>query len=342
MKKILLIPLLLLSFGLYAQTISSLPSATTLGGTEVVPGVQSGTTKKISINQINTFVSSYYWPLAGSATLTGTVSIDGDVHDLILSATALNLTGTSEMNLQAPDIDLSASSGDLTINATNGIDLNPTGDFLLRGQISASPTTEFFRGDGTWAVPTGGGATAAGSTGNVQYKSAGGGLQAEAAFSYDSATNTLDVDVLTVDTEAYDATGWNGDLTVPTKDAIRDKLESTFTIDQASVSTAGGTITLDLNSQIQRSFVGSATFSSAKVLALSNVLTTAGVPVYFHFFFEITNVAAELTMPSDFLMSSSDFDGTDWVPPAVGKYELGGSYDQTNDLWYVKVDGPFN
>ena len=29
-----------------------------------------------------------------------------------------------------------------------------------------------------------------------------------------------------VPTEAYDATGWNGDLTVPTKDAVRDKIEA--------------------------------------------------------------------------------------------------------------------
>jgi hypothetical protein len=71
----------------------------------------------------------------------------------------------------------------------------------------------------------GGGATAAGATGNVQYKSAGGGLQAEAAFSYDSATNILDVDILTVDTEVYGA-GWNGDNSVPTKDATYDEMET--------------------------------------------------------------------------------------------------------------------
>lgn len=41
-------------------------------------------------------------------------------------------------------------------------------------------------------------------------------------FSQTGATYLLD---LTVPTEAYDATGWNGDNTVPTKDAVRDKLE---------------------------------------------------------------------------------------------------------------------
>lgn len=42
-------------------------------------------------------------------------------------------------------------------------------------------------------------------------------------FAQDGATYTKD---LTVPTEAYDATGWNGDNTVPTKDAVRDKIET--------------------------------------------------------------------------------------------------------------------
>ncbi len=39
----------------------------------------------------------------------------------------------------------------------------------------------------------------------------------------DLNTNSIDV---SVPTEVYDATNWNGDNTVPTKDAVRDKLES--------------------------------------------------------------------------------------------------------------------
>lgn len=37
---------------------------------------------------------------------------------------------------------------------------------------------------------------------------------------------TLSGGDLAVPTEVYDAGGWNGDLTVPTKDAVRDKIES--------------------------------------------------------------------------------------------------------------------
>lgn len=42
-------------------------------------------------------------------------------------------------------------------------------------------------------------------------------------FSQTGFTSLLDI---TVPTEAYDATGWNGDNTVPTKDAVRDKIET--------------------------------------------------------------------------------------------------------------------
>lgn len=116
------------------------------------------------------------------------------------------------------------------------------------------------------------------------------------------------------------------------------ELATAYKIDQASASTAGATITLDCNSQIQRSFVGSATFATPKTLALSNTTNT----LFFNVYLEVTDVAAVLTVPADWLMSIADFDGDDWNPPAVGKYEFGGSFDDTNNVWYVKVSGPFN
>lgn len=114
-------------------------------------------------------------------------------------------------------------------------------------------------------------------------------------------------------------------------------LPAAYTIDQVTTSTAGGTITLDMNSQIQRSHVGSATFSAAKIFALSNTTNS----LFFNFFFEVTNVAAVITVPSDWQMSSTDFDGADWTPPEIGKYEIGGSFDDVNNIWYVKIAGPF-
>lgn len=107
-------------------------------------------------------------------------------------------------------------------------------------------------------------------------------------------------------------------------------------LSSVSSSTAGGTITLDMNSLIQRMHIGSASFAGPKTLAMSNVTNS----LLFNFIFEITNVAAILTVPADWLMSDLAFDGTTWTPPQIGKYELGGSWDGTS--WYVKIQGPFS
>lgn len=111
-----------------------------------------------------------------------------------------------------------------------------------------------------------------------------------------------------------------------------------YVLDRASSSTSGSTITLDLNSQKERIFVGSASFSSAKTLALSNTTNA----LVFNFHFEVTNTAAVLTCPNTFLMVDENWNGTSdqWTPPATGKYEMGGVYDGTN--WKVKVVGPYN
>lgn len=114
------------------------------------------------------------------------------------------------------------------------------------------------------------------------------------------------------------------------------KLQSSkHTLVSASASTAGGTITLDMDSKIQKMFVGSASFSAAKIIAMSN--TTGSLQ--FQFIFEVTNVAAVLTVPADWLMSSANFNGTDWTPPSTGKYVFGGMFDGTN--WYVNDGGPY-
>lgn len=113
-------------------------------------------------------------------------------------------------------------------------------------------------------------------------------------------------------------------------------LTSKYVFDRTSTSTSGGTITLDCNSQIARHHVGSATFSSGKVLALSNT-TNAET---FRFTFTITNTAAILTVPSDWgFDNDSRFNGTDWAPTATGRYTFFGSWDGTN--WNVRASDPF-
>lgn len=109
-----------------------------------------------------------------------------------------------------------------------------------------------------------------------------------------------------------------------------------YILDTATPSTAGGTITLDMNSQIQRVFVGSASFATAKDIAISNTTNA----VVFNFHFEITNTAAALTLPSGWLMSDPLFTSHVWSPTFTGLYEMGGTYDGTN--WKIKILGPFN
>lgn len=75
--------------------------------------------------------------------------------------------------------------------------------------------------------------------GALTLKGAGNGSDEDFRFNFDDTANTLTIDSTTggnlwnfsgidlqVPTEVYDATGWNGDLTVPTKDAVRDKIEA--------------------------------------------------------------------------------------------------------------------
>jgi hypothetical protein len=115
-------------------------------------------------------------------------------------------------------------------------------------------------------------------------------------------------------------------------------LTAKYIFDQNTVSTASGTVTLDMNSQLQRMFVGSATFASSKTIAFSNATNA----LVFNFQFEVTNVAGTLVFPSSVMMSDINWNaGTDtWTPPSIGLYECGGSYDGTN--WKVKIIGPFN
>ena len=71
----------------------------------------------------------------------------------------------------------------------------------------------------------GGSGTPAGSDTQVQFND-GGSFGGDAGLTYNKTTNALTVGDVLVDDEAYDATNWNGSLEVPTKNAVRDKIES--------------------------------------------------------------------------------------------------------------------
>lgn len=109
-------------------------------------------------------------------------------------------------------------------------------------------------------------------------------------------------------------------------------------LETVSSSTAGATITLDFTNDTQKIFVGSATFATSKAVALSND-TNAEV---FDFHFEVTNVAATLNFPANVQMFDEGWDvgTTTWTPPAIGEYEIAGSFDGTN--WRIKRIGPYD
>ncbi len=150
-------------------------------------------------------------------------------------------------------------------------------------------------------------------------------------------TTPVDADVITLSDSAASDDAKKVTLT-NLKAFLKTYFDTLYpAITQATPSTAGATITLDMNSSPQRSHIGSATFSTAKAVAMSN--TTGSL--FFNFIFEITSVSAALTFPSDWLSSSPDFNGTAWTPPNTGKFEFGGSFDDVNNVWYVKIAGPF-
>lgn len=102
----------------------------------------------------------------------------------------------------------------------------------------------------------------------------------------------------------------------------------------SSVSTAGGTITLDFLSAYKMSFIGSASFSTPKTIAHSN----AGNAAEYDFMFEITNVAAKLTFPAAYIMSDARWEGSnpqEWEPTEVGKYKATATYDGIN--WWLEI-----
>ena len=139
------------------------------------------------------------------------------------------------------DITVSASGATWTIN-DGAVQVN---DLDATGTPSAST---FLRGDGSWATPAGSGdVSKVGTPVNNQIGvwTGDGTIEGDADLTFDTATNTLATvngtfsgDVSVAD-EAYDATGWNADLTVPTKNAVRDVIDPIKTkVDNITITQA--------------------------------------------------------------------------------------------------------
>lgn len=198
-------------------------------------------------------------------------SITGDINDQTDLIGLFNLkapvasptfTGTAVFDIiEANELTLEyAEFGEMTVTTnmylpylvnTNKLVGTGTSTNLVNGTyrmwtntagIFTGSTTDFLRADGTMAAPAAGGIT--GSDTQVLFFDGANNPAGDAGFTYNKTTDsaTLAGD-LTVANEAYDASGWNGDLTVPTKDALRDKIEAlpsdTATFTGKTYDTAG-------------------------------------------------------------------------------------------------------
>lgn len=256
----------------------------------------------------------------------GSSSISGDrTIEVISSSSPANLNIIAKSTSGYVDMSVSGgASGSVRFTPASGL-IN-VGVGLSRGTIAAN---DLGTTGGDLALDSGQGSS---TNGNIQI------FTRSASVAYESGRRIIYVLNRDAAPTGNPSGGLfmyseGGELKVRTSSGRTKKVGGD--LDSTSASTAGATITLDMNSQDQRIFVGSATFATGKTMALSNTTNS----LVFSFIFEVTNVAATLGFPTDWLKNSTDFDGSTWTPPSTGKYELAGSWNGTN--WYIKIDGPF-
>lgn len=105
-------------------------------------------------------------------------------------------------------------------------------------------------------------------------------------------------------------------------------------IGSSSLTTTGGTITMNFSDNIIMVFNGQTSFAAAKLIAHSNDSNA----MKYDFMFEITNVAAKLTFPAGYIMSDVRWEQTnpqEWEPAETGKYKATATYDGTN--WWLEI-----
>ncbi len=289
-------------------------------------------------------------PLTGGViTTTGSIGIQNAAAD-----------GSTKGASSFTAADFNASSGLISIDYTNGTSATTS----VKGFLTSTDWTTFnnkvatSRSISTTSPLSGGGDLSANRTLSIADAAADG--TTKGASTYTAADFNTSSGVVSIDyTNGQAATGsvkglltsadWtkfnsklstitlSGDVTGTGGSSITTTISTKYAVDLSTPSTAGGTVTLDLNSQFQRMFLGSASFATGKTMAVTNITNSR----VFDFNFEVTNVAATLTLPAIWLMADSNFNtGTRiWTPPATGKYEMSGTYDGTN--WRIKIAGPY-
>ena len=116
-------------------------------------------------------------------------------------------------------------------------------------------------------------------------------------------------------------------------------LSSVDYVTEASVDVSGASLSLDFDSSALGLFYGSASFATAKDLVFTNDTNKKA----FDFTFEITNVAAEIGLPSDCTMQDALWERSSdnvWSPLDIGKYLMEGKF--INSEWKIKITGPWS
>jgi hypothetical protein len=302
-----------------ATNIKTINSTSLLGsGNIVVAGTSNSAanTELMMSDGTNATPSKVFVPTSGNVTL-GT-GVTGTVRTIASDGSGANV-----------DLFLKAKSGTVYLGdgATGlGVQVNnilyvPTGEIFL----SAAVTSKIHPFDNPTPSATGFDfqlTAGKGGSGN----SNGGNLVLSGGAKQGSGTPG---------TVQFNQLALNGNGILALDNSGNSSFTSSYNVDLNTTTTTGGTITLDLNNQFQRMFVGSSTFATPKTMAVSN---TTNVRV-FDFHFEVTNIAATMTLPSGWLMSDANFGAHVWTPPATGKFEMTATYDGTN--WKVKIAGPF-
>lgn len=298
---------------------------------------------------IGTNVQAYDADLTTYAGITPTANVQSLLGAADYSAMRTQLSLVPGTNVQAYDADLTTYAG-ITPSANVQTLLGSANYAAFKTSLSLNnvENTALSTWTGSSNITTVG-------TGAISLSEMADMATASVFYRKTAGSGAPEVQTLATLKTDLGLTGTNsGDVAVATNTEINSGSDNVKTIsasgfntskhplESASVTTTGGTITLDFDlgnadDAIQKIFIGSATWASSKTLSFSNTTNA----LVFDFHFEVTNVAGTILCTSC-IMSDSNWDaGSDtWTPPSTGKFEMSGTYDGTN--WKVKIAGPFN
>lgn len=220
-------------------------------------------------------------------------------------------TGASTINITRS----TGAVGAAAIRKWDGDSFEPlvAGDIPAGEQITLRYTGSYFIMD-SFGKGSSGGTVATSRTINTTAPLTGGGDL--------SANRTISIPAADGSTDGY----------MPSADFARF---DNSVLTQVSTSTAGSTITLDMDFKTQRMFYGSAAFSSGKNIVLAD---TANALV-FYFTFIVNSSGGTLTMPTNWKIEDDRVTGHVFTPAGADTLELWGARNAFNNSWNVAISG---